>query len=103
MFRRDGIPWGKGRVGVGMGHRKRCDDRLKHRFRFLKNLIIPEAQNAKAGGFKFQCSSLIVRQGFRVLPAIQFDDELCFKRDEIQYVVVEWVLAAKFDSELLAA
>lgn len=101
MSRRDGIPWGKGRAGVGMGHRKRRDDRLNHRFRFLKNLIIPEAENVKAGGFKCHCSGLIVRQGFRVLPTIQFDDELCFERDEIKYVVVEWVLAAKFDTELL--
>jgi hypothetical protein len=93
----------KGRAGVGMGYRKRRDDRFNHRFRFLKNLIIPEAENAKTGRLKRQCSSLIVRQGYRVLPTIQFDDELCFERDEIQYVVVKRVLSAKFDTELLSA
>jgi len=67
-----------------MGHRKRGHDRFNDGFGFLKNLIIPEAENAKTGGFKCQCSGLIVCQGFRVLPAIQFDDELCVERNEIQ-------------------
>ena len=86
-----------------MGHRKRGHDCFNDSFRFLKNLIIPEAENVKTGSFKCQCSGLIVRQGFRVLPTIQFDDELCFERDEIQYVVVKRVLSAKFDTELLSA
>ena len=86
-----------------MGHRKRGHDCFNDSFRFLKNLIIPEAENVKTGSFKCQCSGLIVRQGFRVLPTIQFDDELCFERDEIQYVVAKRVLSAKFDTELLSA
>ena len=86
-----------------MGHRKRRDDCFNDSFHFLKNLIIPEAENAKTGGFKCQCSGLIVRQGFRVLPTIQFNDELCFERDKIQYVVVKRVLSAEFDTKLLTA
>jgi len=31
-----------------MGFSKRCHDRFHHGFRFLKNLIIPKAQNPKA-------------------------------------------------------
>ena len=37
-----------------------------------------------------------------MLSAIQLSDQLSLKADKIQYVIVEWVLAAKFNTELLA-
>ena len=47
-----------------MGHRKRGHDCFNDSFRFLKNLIIPEAENVKTGGFKCLCSGVVLDKSF---------------------------------------
>ena len=86
-----------------MGCNKRCHDCLDDRFSFLKNLIIPKPQNSKARRCKELGSLLIFSNCIRMLPAIQFNDQLLLQTDEIEHEIVERVLAAKFDTELLAA
>ena len=85
-----------------MGFGQSCQNHLQHRRRFLQHLIIPEAQNTKARLAELAITISICRLVFRMLPAIQFDDEPGFKADEVEDKAIEGMLAAEFDAELAA-
>ena len=89
-----------------MGFGQSCQNHLQHRRRFLQHLIIPEAQNTKARLAELAITISICRLVFRMLPAIQFDDEPGFKADEVEDKAedkaIEGMLAAEFNAELAA-
>ena len=75
---------------------------LFYRFYFLKNLIVPESENAKTSRLQFLSSILIIPCLVSVLPPIHLNDEPLLKTDKIQDVVTKWMLTAKFQTRNLA-
>lgn len=87
-----------------MGHfSKRRHDSFHHGLRFLKNLIIPKAQNPKACSLQLSGSSHIFGDSLRMLSTIKFNDQFCFERNEIKDVAIKRMLPAKLRAQLLAA
>jgi hypothetical protein len=73
------------------------DDDFRQPVRIIQHLIIPEPQHAKPLIFKPSLTDLVGFAG-RVLAAIDFNDELLCKADEIDDVSPDWLLAFEFES-----
>ena len=77
---------------------QRKPNRLQNAVEFLANLMIPESQHSDSpASEEFRPRSIpnLVR-AIAVPTTIQFDREPCGRTIEIEYVGIEWVLAAKF-------
>jgi len=70
------------RGGVGGGG-QRALNLAQHPFKIAKYIVIPEAQNAIAGGLNTLRAQRIGRLLPIMLPAIEFDDELCLPTGKI--------------------
>jgi hypothetical protein len=94
----------KGEVGRGMGlyglHRP--PDLFLHAFRFLKDLVIPQSQHFEPGFRQLVSSFLIVLVLVQMLTAIYLDHQPFLKADEVEIVILKWVLTAKLQAGKLA-
>jgi hypothetical protein len=80
-------------------------DRFENALGVLQNVIVPESQHSKTFPLEPSRPALIVLGLTRhiVLPAINFDDEARPEADDIDDVVPDRLLAAKFVSLKLLA
>ena len=85
-----------------MGFLNGGHDCLDNCRRFLKDLIVPKTQDAKARCRQLPIAFGIVGCGFGMLPTVQFDNKSCFERNEIEHEAIEWMLPPKFDAKLPA-
>ncbi len=58
--------------------------------------MIPESQHSKSFVFKPFVSSIILITLHRMLTAIDLDDQMLFKTNEIRYEISHWLLSSKF-------
>ena len=70
-------------------------------FNILKYLIIPKPENLKTGCLQFTCTESIIFSLFFILATVNFDDQLYSQTDKIKYVITEWMLTAKLDTQHL--
>ena len=70
------------RGGVGGGG-QRALNLTWHPFKISKHIMIPETQNAIAGGFNTARAQCVGRLLPIMLATVEFDDELCFTTGEI--------------------
>ena len=89
-------------VGEGRGRRPRGEgalrcgyDCLKNAVRVLRNVVVPETQNAKAAPFQINIARLIVST-FRVLAPICLNDKHVLERYEIGDPGTDRDLTAEF-------
>ena len=68
---------------------------LLNPFNILENLVIPEPKHPKSLRLQPFGSIRIVRGLLIMLPAVQFDDELRFKTDEVSNIFFKRHLLAK--------
>jgi hypothetical protein len=81
--------------GLGWGVAGECSaDDLNNALSVLHNVMVPEAEDAKAFAFQERCSGYI-RFTFSVLSPIDFDDELGLETREVHDVRTNWGLAPK--------
>lgn len=64
-------------------HARHQHDALEHGLDILAHLAVPESQHLTAKPFKDCCALQIRRQAFRVVAAIQFDNEFRIQRTEV--------------------
>jgi hypothetical protein len=74
----------------------RFQDLLDHSIRIPKNVVVPEAQNAKAAVPQIGIASLVAC-ALNTLTAIHFNDEHLFERHKIDEPWPERNLPAEFD------
>jgi hypothetical protein len=75
---------------------------FKHSICLLQYFIIPEANNPIPFRLKKSCSIGIACRLFRMLPAIQLNNQLLFETDEINDVWWNRVLPPKLESAEVA-
>ena len=74
-------------------------DGEEHAFRPVQNVIVPETQHGITVFGKRRRSLVSVADGGSMLPAIQFDDQVCFAAGEIGDVPVDRLLANEFEAK----
>ncbi len=72
-----------------------CSDCLKHPVQFVEYLIVPESQNPVSHFLQFIGTVFVVWNMIHMLAAIQLNDEISFKTDEIYDVWSYHLLAAE--------
>ncbi len=73
-----------------------CFDRVENFFDALKDLGVPEPEDAVAFGIEKRGAEFVVARSLNVLGAIEFDDQASFGRAEIGEVGADGELAAEF-------
>jgi hypothetical protein len=73
-------------------------DKCRRGFSFFEKLIIPDTYYAESERLQFFFACSIIGCLFRVLAAVEFDDQLSLQTDEIHDVTAQGVLAAKFET-----
>jgi len=79
-----------------------CFDRVENFFDALKDLGVPESEDAVAFGIEKRGTELIVARSLDVSGAIEFDDQTSFGRAEVGEVGADGELAAEFGIPHLA-
>jgi hypothetical protein len=72
------------------------EDVFQNRNRPLKDVVVPVAKDTKTFIRQYSVTPPITLR-VAVLAAVDFDDNLSTKTDEVQNVVLKWRLPAKFD------
>jgi hypothetical protein len=80
---------------------KMHDDILKHRLRFLKNVIVPIAQHLKSFPRQARISHMIALRG-KMLAAVHFDHDPAFEADKVQDEPLERHLSTEFETDKAA-
>ncbi|GLQ10214.1 hypothetical protein GCM10007913_21460 [Devosia yakushimensis] len=75
---------------------KGSPDSLKYRIGAGEDIVVPDAEKAEALGFQIGIATGVV-SGFGVLAAVEFDDEMAFKTDEVRNEITDGQLAAEFE------
>ena len=88
----------KGRAGVGWvcWSMQPLPNRLEDTIEVIEHLVVPESQHAKPCLLQKRRAYSVGLDIFRVLAAVQLDNEPSFQADEIHDVVTERVLAPEF-------
>ena len=74
---------------------QRLKNAFKHRFRPLKDFMVPEADHSKATPCQTQRTFEILEQTLGMLTAIQLDHQSRAQTDEVHYVRADRYLPAK--------
>lgn len=65
--------------------------------------MVPKSQNAKTSGLKHLCSNAVFFHGFLVLTIVYFNNNPFFNTNEIENIILERMLSAKFQTAHLPA
>jgi len=69
---------------------------LLYRFYLIKNLIVPESENAKTSLLQFLGAILVIPSLLSMLSPVYLNNKFFFKADKIKDVITKWMLTAKF-------
>ena len=84
-------------VGSALPIREMRDDIAKYRSVLLEDIIVPIAKNAKSFSTQKQVPLLIALR-FKMMAAVDFNDDLSVETNEIQDVILKWDLSAEFET-----
>ena len=93
------------RAGEGLGGIKLAQDRRQHSLKVLVDVTVRDSDHVKPKSLKLLRSSLVPRHVFsrRMRSAVDLDDQLAIKRDEIDDVARDHVLAPKLPAAKLTS
>jgi len=72
------------------------DNRFHNAVDIFHDVVVPKADDSVAMGLDHAGPQLIGLAGYRMLPAVQFDDEFCVSTGEVSDCVSNWELAHEF-------
>ena len=76
---------------------QRLEDSFEDRICSRKNVVIPEAQNAKAIGSQESIATTVVRCLLNVLTSVQFNDDRGFEANEVTDIRANGTLPSKLE------
>jgi hypothetical protein len=79
------------------------NNRLPHPFQVLQYFVIPESYHRESLRFEPLRSRVIRLLLFRMLPAIQFDDQFPVETDKVDNVISDGLLASEFEALRLSS
>jgi len=87
----------EGRVGAS-GFGQRILDAAYDRVDVVQDVVVPEAQDTIALRFQEFGSPVVLLGLCKMLAAVQFDNQLCLRRAEVDNISADGVLSAELDA-----